>query len=1102
MATIDVSDCCLVCADPLEWAGVGICGHKEICSRCVARMRFILKDNACVLCKTESPSMFVTRFMGDYTARVAPADFPLLKARAARGELHHLPDIDAYFDDKAHCAEIAALCGYTHPVLARGTAPPPTFRNLGDMKRHIEKEHKQSFCDICVRSRQVFVCEQLLYTRESLNRHNAEGDETGPMAEAGFKGHPQCKFCRQRFYDSQELWRHMESDHEHCFLCRRRDPSKYVYYRHYRELEDHFQGDHHMCPHPRCIEKHFVVFPEEHELKRHIATEHGEEMNMSKAQRRELNTLAIPLMYNQGSSYDAEAVEQARIAERLNAPGVTIGGGEGVRARIAPRPQGGGGGGGGGGMHHSRSDSNMPAGPDSHLDSVTLHASEFPTLGGTAGDWASSSAAGGSGSAQQPSSYGGAALTNDDHFPSLPSMSRQQKKELVQANLRVRHANLAARFAQPSVLHRAVQPSVQGITPAALVRPATGVPGASDFPALMSSTSSAAVIGASYGGTGASYGSGPAPRPASSILFRGPGSAGMAAAAAPPAAAAAAPAAGHCVLPGGTAAAAAAGPAGTGPPPKVADKKEFPSLGRAGPPPAAFVPSGGASSSAAARFAALAAAPAHRAAFIPAPASAAAVALPPPQAPPSAGDFPSLPVNWSKGSNPKKQGGPGGGSKSARAAPLPAAAAEMLGLAGGDSYSGFETATAPGGGAGGDQGSAAGAGANASRGRGGPAPSGAEDKAMASEALAAKWAAAEAAAQAREVSAKAFSSEQLTAAAAPAAPKPSDFPSLGQVTVAGRNNNAAPGGSGNGGGKKGGKGSGGTSTVAPVVVAPARAAPAGTAAGASAMAVDGVSEALKTANRALIEKVRTQLADDALFAQFRSDSVDFQRGTISANIYHEHMVAIGLLPLVAELAALCPDADKRGAIMGAHLEFLSSGGASAPGGAGGRGWMPPEAAAAAAVRAAAEQCWACPTCSLINAPRGEACEACGTPQPGLEEDAFPSLGGLGLGGGGAGSSGQQQQGGGKKGKKGKGTVMAMGAPQRGTGHLYVAPAADAAPASVWGGSSGGGGGNGRSNGAGGGSNVPAASAAMKRRVEAERANLSSHANTRSDAGWN
>jgi hypothetical protein len=46
-----------------------------------------------------------------------------------------------------------------------------------------------------------------------------------------------CAACRQRFYDGDELYKHMEGRHEHCFICRRRDPNKFVYYKDYAELE-------------------------------------------------------------------------------------------------------------------------------------------------------------------------------------------------------------------------------------------------------------------------------------------------------------------------------------------------------------------------------------------------------------------------------------------------------------------------------------------------------------------------------------------------------------------------------------------------------------------------------------------------------------------------------------------------------------------------------------------------------------------------------------------------------------------------------------------------------------------------------------------------
>lgn len=72
-------DICVVCADPLDWTGFGPCGHKEACSRCVARMRFVLGDKKCVMCREEAPQAFFTRFSGDYTARLPPDQFPELQ---------------------------------------------------------------------------------------------------------------------------------------------------------------------------------------------------------------------------------------------------------------------------------------------------------------------------------------------------------------------------------------------------------------------------------------------------------------------------------------------------------------------------------------------------------------------------------------------------------------------------------------------------------------------------------------------------------------------------------------------------------------------------------------------------------------------------------------------------------------------------------------------------------------------------------------------------------------------------------------------------------------------------------------------------------------
>ena len=108
---------------------------------------------------------------------------------------------------------------------AAPAGPPPTFPTMRGLKGALARRGLL-FCEVCLKGRKVFACEQLVYTRRSLARHKAAGDAAGPLAESGFSGHPRCDFCLQRFYVETELFVHMQTRHEHCFLCRRvRPPS-------------------------------------------------------------------------------------------------------------------------------------------------------------------------------------------------------------------------------------------------------------------------------------------------------------------------------------------------------------------------------------------------------------------------------------------------------------------------------------------------------------------------------------------------------------------------------------------------------------------------------------------------------------------------------------------------------------------------------------------------------------------------------------------------------------------------------------------------------------------------------------------------------------
>ncbi|EFJ45378.1 hypothetical protein VOLCADRAFT_105930 [Volvox carteri f. nagariensis] len=469
-------DLCLVCADPLEFTAFGSCGHKEVCSRCVARMRFVLKDRGCVFCRQENAQVYFTRFMGDYTARLAPEEFENLQARADRRELFALPEINGYFDDEKHFQEIRALCGFTHPILESGVAKNPLkFNNFNSLKRHIEGTYSQYFCDVCLKGRKVFLSEQILYSKDALRRHQETGDESGPMAESGFKGHPLCKFCRTRFYDSNELYRHMEGSHEHCFLCRRAAPDKYVYYRHYKELEDHFTKEHHPCPHPVCLERKFVVFSTEYELKAHFASEHGDEVKMSAAQRRQALAIPLQLQYRSRDDEETEPGASARLERAghqhhylehgdmvfllsftaLWIPAwkaIVIGGGHNIGSRAARNGRG-----PSSGIHHSRSEPQFfqtasTSGQEgaSEVSSVTFTAEDFPAppssqqaAAGALGRWAAFTGA-------QPS----AGSLSEHDFPALPTLSKNQRRRIKEQQ-RTLAERLSAAAQPPRVLNRA-----------------------------------------------------------------------------------------------------------------------------------------------------------------------------------------------------------------------------------------------------------------------------------------------------------------------------------------------------------------------------------------------------------------------------------------------------------------------------------------------------------------------------------------------------------------------------------------------------------------------------------------------------------------------
>ncbi|RMZ86317.1 hypothetical protein DV736_g6458, partial [Chaetothyriales sp. CBS 134916] len=156
-----------------------------------------------------------------------------------------------------------------------------------DLHRHVKSKHGKVMCDLCTRNKKVFTHEHELFSFGELRRHEKYGDDNpGAVDQSGFKGHPECGFCRQRFYGDDELYHHCREKHERCHICDRRNGgARPEYYLNYQELEKHFASAHFVCLDAECQANKTNVFDSEMDLKAHQLSEHPN--GLSKDSRRD-----------------------------------------------------------------------------------------------------------------------------------------------------------------------------------------------------------------------------------------------------------------------------------------------------------------------------------------------------------------------------------------------------------------------------------------------------------------------------------------------------------------------------------------------------------------------------------------------------------------------------------------------------------------------------------------------------------------------------------------------------------------------------------------------------------------------------------------------
>ncbi|KIX00155.1 uncharacterized protein Z518_10292 [Rhinocladiella mackenziei CBS 650.93] len=259
-SAVEDKELCFICASPIEHVSISPCNHQT-CHICSLRLRALYKTRACAHCRTEAPFVIFTDNAEKRFDEFDDEDFVKIDE-----------NLGIKYEKDVIWEDTRLLLRYNCPDKDCEVA----CLGWPDLHRHVKTKHGKIMCDLCTRNKKVFTHEHELFTFGELRRHERFGDDNpGAIDQSGFKGHPECGFCKQRFYGDDELYNHCREKHEKCHICDRRNGGRNPqYYLNYQELEKHFAETHFVCMDAECQANKTNVFESEMDLKAHQLSEH------------------------------------------------------------------------------------------------------------------------------------------------------------------------------------------------------------------------------------------------------------------------------------------------------------------------------------------------------------------------------------------------------------------------------------------------------------------------------------------------------------------------------------------------------------------------------------------------------------------------------------------------------------------------------------------------------------------------------------------------------------------------------------------------------------------------------------------------------------
>lgn len=262
---------CTVCHEGIELFAVGHCDHP-ICYKCSTKMRILCDQYYCAICRADMPKVLFVKTLKKFDSFKLDS-FCIFREK---GFFFESEDIKSAFEKLLE--NRCYIC-------------KENFNSFKELETHLRRVHERHFCDLCVDNLKLFSCDRKFYDRNKLAEHRRHGDAD----DKSYRQHPLCKFCDKRYFDNDELLRHLRKDHFFCHFCES-DGLTNEYFQEYSFLQNHFREKHFLCEQDGCANVEFVnAFKTKIDLKAHISKFHGS--NLGRQQARQLRAIEVDFNY-------------------------------------------------------------------------------------------------------------------------------------------------------------------------------------------------------------------------------------------------------------------------------------------------------------------------------------------------------------------------------------------------------------------------------------------------------------------------------------------------------------------------------------------------------------------------------------------------------------------------------------------------------------------------------------------------------------------------------------------------------------------------------------------------------------------------------------